>query len=735
MQKKIFLFLIVSIFILNSLNAEPVSKPKVAVVLAGGGALGFAHIGALKVLEEEGIQPDLIIGTSMGGIVGALYATGYRAEEIEKIVNDADWKDIMLDSFERKLLSFEQKKQQSRYYLTLDLKENSRITDVGLFQAQKVMEFLDEILSPYSAELDFDDLPIPFRAVSADLLTGEKIVYETGDLKTALRASMSVPGVFTPVYYQERYAIDGGWSENLPATVARDLGADIVIAVALTSLEDDIEKLNSLSAVASQVDQIKSLQQTRESLDAADIVISPDLRGYSMGDFEKGAPLIELGYKGADEQRSVLRALAQTLPESKKLLRVPEERVVSINSITVDTGGNEAHSISIKNYLNENLERRISLSSLRETVYSLYDSGDYSYVWYRLIPDDSGSYELHVEAPGIDHSRFEFSASLDFGSQVIDSHFTEFTLKTAIQYWLGEKKYSQLFAELWLSDFPSFILGASIKPGRKSWQTGAALSYVTTSRYYFQDDVVSSTNAIQDLSGTLFMAIPLFRVSEIGFENYYGYTWSNNRSGVPVMDDQGWFNMGFREMLSIDSLDRIIAPRKGVNAALIFDNSFDSKLQMDLTYKTAGRGYIPLFSERFILIPQWEAQGLIKGNLPVIEEPVLGRAINLYGFYPQELSGENVAMGGIEARFRLGTLPLGAGQEFYLILGGQFAATWQDDIPGLYDHPELYGGYGFGFILNTTIGEVQMNATFNQDGRFSSFLGISTSSSLLDKLQ
>ena len=271
------------ISIIYPLQAQKSEEPVVAVVLAGGGALGFAHVGVLKVLEEEGIYPDMVIGTSMGSIIGGMYCVGYTPVEMEQLINGIDWKETMLDSTLRNKMSFDQKKRQSSYNIDIGFKEGSLITEAGFSQAQHVVELLDSLLAPYSAEMSFDNLPIPFRAVAADLLTGEKIVYDSGDLKTVIRASMAVPGVFTPVEYRGRYAIDGGWTENLPTTVARDMGADIVIAVNLFSMEEEISNLASVDKVSEQAYQIRALNQNRASEAAADLIITPRSKGIYHG--------------------------------------------------------------------------------------------------------------------------------------------------------------------------------------------------------------------------------------------------------------------------------------------------------------------------------------------------------------------------------------------------------------------------------------------------------------------
>ena len=324
-------------------DADSSTRPVVALVLAGGGALGFAHVGVLKVLEEVGIQPEIVVGTSIGSIVGGLYSVGYSATEIEEIVGDIDWNATLFDTFNRKDLSFEQKTQQSEYYLSFPQIRDRSIADAGLSQAQHVMEILDQLFSKYPIELDFDSLPRRFRAIAADLITGEKVVYGDGDLKTAVRASMSVPGVFTPVEYRSRFLIDGGWVDNIPTTVAKELGADIIIAVALENMKYNASDLSTIFDVNQQAKQIRMLDRIEESLSYADIVIEPDLTGYTAADFGQSMPMIDLGYDAAAALRLQLKEVASlpvgpTLKKEEKSEPVAESQKLQIRSITINNG-------------------------------------------------------------------------------------------------------------------------------------------------------------------------------------------------------------------------------------------------------------------------------------------------------------------------------------------------------------------------------------------------------------
>ena len=215
-------------------------RPKVALVLCGGGAKGAAHIGALKVLEEVGMPVDMVVGTSIGGLVGGMYAMGYNAAELDSIVAGCDWKYLLSDNtYSRRDESFSGKMLDARYLLKIpfysmnpDIKDSpvSRLP-AGLISGQNVLNFLNGVSLGYQERMDFSNLPVPFACVAADLSTGEQIVLDKGELPLCMRATMAIPGVFAPVEMDGKVLVDGGIINNFPVDVAKKMGADIIIGV------------------------------------------------------------------------------------------------------------------------------------------------------------------------------------------------------------------------------------------------------------------------------------------------------------------------------------------------------------------------------------------------------------------------------------------------------------------------------------------------------------------------
>ena len=214
-------------------HAAEAARPRVGLVLSGGGARGAAHVGVLKVLDEMRIPVDAIAGTSMGAVVGGLYASGMSVAEIEKLLRSVNWEDAFRDRPPREELGF-RRKQDDREFLVryaLGVTDKGFVLPRGLVQGQKLEQVLRSAALPVAAIQHFDRLPIPFRAVATDLETGEAVVMDSGDLVTAMRASMSAPGVFAPAQREGRLLVDGGLVENLPVEIARAMDVDVLIVV------------------------------------------------------------------------------------------------------------------------------------------------------------------------------------------------------------------------------------------------------------------------------------------------------------------------------------------------------------------------------------------------------------------------------------------------------------------------------------------------------------------------
>ncbi|MBD3413808.1 MAG: BamA/TamA family outer membrane protein [Candidatus Aminicenantes bacterium] len=310
--KKALILLFVWILVFSSQNVFCQKRPKIGLVLDGGGALGLAHLGTLRLLDKYQIPVDYVVGTSMGGLVAALYSMGYSGEDIQEMAEDMDWKSLFSDVPQRSYFPFFQKRLSGKYQF--DFRADGLVPSPpsGLIYGQNISLFFTAITTPYEDLEDFDQLPIPFRCVAVDLISGKEIVLKKGSLAKAMRATMSIPTLFTPVEWKGHLLIDGGLLNNLPVDVARDMGADIVIAVDIQKPLLKQEELDSAFRVLEQSIKIAELSHSSENAKQADFLIRPDLRAYNMFDFffkDKLKGIIRAGDQAAEQSWPQLKQM------------------------------------------------------------------------------------------------------------------------------------------------------------------------------------------------------------------------------------------------------------------------------------------------------------------------------------------------------------------------------------------------------------------------------------------
>ena len=294
------------------------TKPKVVLVLSGGGAKGVAHIPTLQALDSLGIVPDLVIGTSMGSIVGGLYAAGYSGDSIANIANNADWDYLLGGGISLSDVGVEEKSEFKRYVADFDLVKGKPKVSSGIINDQNLREFLSVLTYPVYNIVNFDELPIPFRAMTTDIVNGKEVIMDKGSLIIAMRASMSIPTVFEPVPYEGTLLVDGGVLNNFPTDVAKELGADIIIGSDVGGGMAPIEKLDNIATILFQTGMLSSNLKNPINRTYCNILIdhTPNLT-YSTGDFANSKEIYAQGEVGTNNQMDALVTLAEQLKPYK----------------------------------------------------------------------------------------------------------------------------------------------------------------------------------------------------------------------------------------------------------------------------------------------------------------------------------------------------------------------------------------------------------------------------------
>ncbi|MDY0249995.1 MAG: patatin-like phospholipase family protein [Pseudomonas sp.] len=389
------LCLAISAFAGPMVDAE---RERVGLVLSGGAARGLAHIGVLKALEEQGVVIDAIAGTSMGAVVGGLYAAGYSIAELEQLATGLDWQLALSDAPPREDVPF-RRKQDDRDFLVkqkLSFRDDGSLgLPLGVLQGQNLAVLLEKLFARVGAVEDFDQLPIPFRAVAADIATGETVVFSQGHLALAVRASMSIPALLTPVEVDGRLLVDGGISNNIPVDIARRMGVDRVIVVDIGS---PLASTESLQTVFNILNQSVALLTRRNSeaqlatLQEQDILVQPILTGFAVTDFARAQAMIDAGYRAIDALQWRFVGLAQPLQEPSRLPsnRKEAKQQPLITSVRIQNTSKVSDEV-VHYYIRQAVGEPLDIEQLQKDMGTLYGLEYFDRVEYRLQPENGGN--------------------------------------------------------------------------------------------------------------------------------------------------------------------------------------------------------------------------------------------------------------------------------------------------------------------------------------------------------
>ena len=411
-----------SLRIANQKTIEHVSKifskfknkrPKIGLVLAGGGAKGFAHVGVLQLLDSLNIPIDFVAGNSMGGLVGGLYSIGYSGNDLEKFAEGLDWNHLLNDNPPREELPFIEKKKTGKYQLRIGLKGYQPAIPAGLIYGQNIEMMFLSLTNPYEGIDSFDDLPIPFRCVAVDLVSGKQVVLKDGSLAKAMRATMSIPSAFSPVDWGDYLLVDGLVLNNFPADVVKDMGADIIIGLNLETGKKEKEDLDNLLTILDRTTDIPMKAKLEQNIEMSDIYISQNLRGFGTSDFtiEKIGGIIERGKKAGENNRDVLLALKKELErydeykewelhgkeEEREKIKLTKEQFESSPPILrsyVVQGNNKFTDNFIEHHLKLTVGNVFDSDELSKNIEALYALNYFETISYHL--DRGMENEVHL---------------------------------------------------------------------------------------------------------------------------------------------------------------------------------------------------------------------------------------------------------------------------------------------------------------------------------------------------
>ena len=414
MEKILYLFVLLISLTFTQIVSAQERKPKVVLVLSGGGAKGIAHIPLLQALDSLHIVPDLIVGNSMGSVIGGMYAMGYSGDSIQKIAKNIDWDKLLGRNMSLKSVSVEEKSEFERYLVGIGIKDGKPTSVSSLLNDQYLREFLTELTFPVYNVKDFDKLAIPFRAMATDVVNGKEVILSKGNLAFAMRASMSLPAVFKTMPYEKTLLVDGGVMDNFPTDIAKKMGADIIIGSDVGGGMEPIDKLDNFVSVLMQTSMFPSNIKDPENRKLCDILIDhlPNLR-FSTSDFAKSNEIYKDGRIATNLNLGALVALAEKLKGFKQ--RTHELPKVS-SEFVIDT-------IVYKNISKENLPLVIARTNIKtHTKYNTKDltafingamgTNLFNQITYSYFVHDEDKLGLLIN--GLEFSKNQVNASLHY---------------------------------------------------------------------------------------------------------------------------------------------------------------------------------------------------------------------------------------------------------------------------------------------------------------------------------
>ena len=389
--------LLLCVFLCTCVRAQ--SDTRVGLVLSGGGAKGYAHIGALRVIEESGVRVDYIGGTSMGAVVGGLYAAGYSADQLEQLLRSIDIMAELQDAVERQDRTIYEKLYNEKYLLSISMQDFGIQLPTALSDGQRVHDLFANWTADVGHIRDFDRLPIPYLAVATDIESGDPVVLEHGMLAEAMRASAALPGVLSPYELDGHLLTDGGVSNNYPAEEVKAKGMDYILGV---SVESDPLKSDEITSVADLILQIAFFQANRRNVEqyaVTDLDIRPDLSGFNVMSFSDIDTLINAGYVAALAMKPTLDSLAATQranPSTRDTTAARIPRFLNVGRVTI-TGSEELSDRQVLSYFKDKLPGRISWKDFRKGLADLHVTGRYANINYRWEYLDERTGEIALE--------------------------------------------------------------------------------------------------------------------------------------------------------------------------------------------------------------------------------------------------------------------------------------------------------------------------------------------------
>ena len=735
MKKQIFSTLVLSMCLLLpfSLYSQEQRK-KVGVVLSGGGAKGMAHIKALKVIEEAGIPIDYIAGTSMGAIVGGLYAIGYTPEQLDSMVRKQNWTFLLSDRIKRSAMSLTDRERSEKFIVSIPFTKSPKdaASSGGIIKGQNLANLFSDLTMGYHDSINFDKLPIPFACVAANVVNGEQIIFHNGILSTAMRASMAIPGVFTPVRQDSMVLVDGGIVNNYPADVVKAMGADVIIGVDVQNALKKADKLNSAPDILGQIVDITCQSNHEKNVDLTDTYIRVNVDGYSSASFTPAAidTLMRRGEEAAKAQWNSLLALKKKIGISDNYVpkrHGPYSSLSNVRTIYVTDisfSGVEADDkkwLMKKCNLKEN--SNITTQQIEQALYQLRGSQSYSSASYTLTDTPEGyhlnfllqtKYEKRINL-GIRFDSEEIASLLINGTADLKTHIPS---RLSLTGRLGKQYAARIDYTLEPMQQRNFNFSYMFQYNDINIYEEGERAYNTTYKYHLAEFGFSD------------VWYKNFRFG-LGFRfEYYKYKdFLFKKPEFIGLDVESEHFLSYFAQVHYNTYDKGYFTSKGSDFkaaySLYTDNMAQYNEQAPFSALSASWASVIPATRRFSIIPSIYGRVLIGKGIPYPLKNAIGGEV--YGFYiPQqlpfagvtnmELMENSIIITSLKFRQRMGSI-------HYLTLTGNYGLT-DSHFFEILKGKQLFGisaGYG----MDSVFGPLEISLGYsNQTDKGSCFVNL-----------
>jgi NTE family protein len=710
-------------------TASSSSRPRVGLVLGGGGARGGAHIGVIKELERLRVPVDAIAGTSMGAIVGGLYATGMSASELESLLASIDWAGTLSDVPARDDLSFRRKQdeRESPIDIELGLRGTKLVLPKGAIQGQKLDLLLRELTLGVSHIEDFDQLPIPFRAVASDIERGEPWVMARGDLAQSIRASMSVPAIFSPVRVDERLLVDGGIVGNLPIDVMRRMGVDVIIAVDVEFPLYSPEELDSALKISEQMITILMRKETQRQIDTLaedDILIRPELGTFGSSNFGEIQETVGPGQQAARQRLDRLAALAldesawDAYMASRILPPPPASHLAFVRVVHDGVLAPEALESTLSVAAGDPVDHHV----LAHNADRLYGLQLYEKVSYRLVESEAGTgveYQARTKSWGPNLLKFGVSLEDDFDGSTafnVSARMTRSGINRLGAEWRSDLRLGT--DPLLSSEFYqplSFDSRVFVVPHIQVQQTNLNAFGV--------DQPVARYRLTEGLVG-VDMGRQLGREGELRFGVFRGLGDADVRIGAPEVPNFDFHSGGLFARLRFDTQDDPFFPTDGFLGDIKWTLSRPG-LGADTKFDTVEGEIARTFSRgKNVYQVGLGYATTLKSDGVVQDYFTLGGFQRLSGLERGEISGPHAATAKLVYYRRIGETSGVLETPVYVGLSAEAGNVWQNRSDISFGSMLVGGSLFAGF--DTLIGPVYLAAGFAEEGRSNFYLFFGT---------